>query len=474
MTNIIKEDFLWGGAIAANQCEGAYLDGGKGLSIVDILPSGKERWEALSNFDKTIKTNYTYYPSHEGIDFYHRYKDDIKLFKELGFKCLRTSISWSRIFPNGDEKEANEEGLKFYDNLFDELIANGIEPVVTINHFDTPLGLCKNYGGWRNRKLIEFYTNYCETIFKRYNNKVKYWITFNEINMILHIPLFAGISFKDKENKDQVKYQSAHYQLVASALATKIAKEINPKNKIGCMLAAGQVYPNTCHPNDILQSQIKNRENYLFIDVQAKGYYPSYVERIFKEKNISLEITEEDKKVLAENTVDYVAFSYYSSRLTSADPEVMKSIKNGNAFATLPNKYLKESQWGWTIDPVGLRITMNELYDRYNKPLFIVENGLGAVDKVEEDGSINDDYRIDYLRQHIVQMKEAIKDGVDLAGYTPWGCIDLISASTGQMSKRYGFIYVDRDDKGNGTLERSKKKSFEWYKEVISSNGEIL
>lgn len=474
MTNIIKEDFLWGGAIAANQCEGAYIDGGKGLSIVDILPSGKERWEALNDFDKTIETNYTYYPSHEGIDFYYRYKDDIKLFKELGFKCLRTSISWSRIFPNGDEKEANEEGLKFYDDLFDELIANGIEPVVTINHFDTPLNLCKNYGGWRNRKLIEFYVNYCETIFKRYNNKVKYWITFNEINMILHIPLFAGISFKDGENKDQVKYQSAHHQLVASALATKVAKEINPQNKIGCMLAAGQVYPNTCHPDDILQSQIKNRENYLFIDVQSKGYYPSYVQRIFKEKNISLEITEEDKKVLAENTVDYIAFSYYSSRLTSADSQVMKSIKNGNAFATLPNKYLKESEWGWTIDPVGLRITMNELYDRYNKPLFIVENGLGAVDKVEEDGSINDDYRIDYLRQHIVQMKEAIKDGVDLIGYTPWGCIDLISASTGQMSKRYGFIYVDKDDKGNGSLNRSKKKSFNWYKEVILSNGEVL
>lgn len=475
MKNIIPENFLWGGAIAANQCEGAYLEDGKGMSPVDILPGGALRKEALSDAKRAMDTDYGYYPSHVSIDFYHRYKEDIKLFKEMGFKCLRTSISWARIFPNGDDQAPNEEGLKFYDSLIDELIANGIEPVITINHFDTPLELTKKYGGWKNRKLIGFYLNYCKVIFNRYKGKVKYWMTFNEINMILHIPSFGGgLIFEEGENVNQIKYQGAHHQLVASALATKLGHEIDPENKIGCMLAAGPIYPYTCNPEDILEAQARNRDNYFFIDVQARGKYPAYANRMFEEMGFNIEITEEEKKILAENTVDYVAFSYYSSRLRSADPVVMSQKLTGNAFKSLPNPYLKQSEWGWTIDPVGLRITMNELYDRYQKPLFIVENGLGAVDKVEEDGSINDDYRIEYLRKHIEQMKEGIKDGVELIGYTPWGCIDLVSASTGEMSKRYGFIYVDKDDNGNGTLERRKKKSFDWYKKVISTNGENL
>ena len=475
MKNIIPENFLWGGAIAANQCEGAYLEDGKGMSPVDILPGGALRKEALADAKKAMEKDYGYYPSHVSIDFYHRYKEDIKLFKEMGFKCLRTSISWARIFPNGDDQAPNEEGLKFYDSLIDELIANDIEPVITINHFDTPLELTKKYGGWKNRKLIGFYLNYCKVIFNRYKGKVKYWMTFNEINMILHIPSFGGgLIFEEGENVNQIKYQGAHHQLVASALATKLGHEIDPENKIGCMLAAGQIYPYTCNPEDILEAQARNRDNYFFIDVQARGKYPSYANRMFEEMGFNIEITEEEKKILAENTVDYVAFSYYSSRLRSADPVVMSQKLTGNAFKSLPNPYLKQSEWGWTIDPVGLRITMNELYDRYQKPLFIVENGLGAVDKVEEDGSINDDYRIEYLRKHIEQMKEGIKDGVELIGYTPWGCIDLVSASTGEMSKRYGLIYVDKDDNGNGTLERTKKKSFDWYKKVISSNGENL
>ena len=472
MKNIIPENFLWGGAIAANQCEGAYLEDGKGMSPVDILPGGALRKEALADAKKAMEKEYGYYPSHVSIDFYHRYKGDIKLFKEMGFKCLRTSISWARIFPNGDDQAP---GLKFYDSLIDELIANDIEPVITINHFDTPLELTKKYGGWKNRKLIDFYLNYCNVIFNRYKGKVKYWMTFNEINMILHIPSFGGgLIFEEGENINQIKYQGAHHQLVASALATKLGHEIDPENKIGCMLAAGQIYPYTCNPEDILEAQARNRDNYFFIDVQARGKYPSYANRMFEEMGFNIEITEEEKKILAENTVDYVAFSYYSSRLRSADPVVMSQKLTGNAFKSLPNPYLKQSEWGWTIDPVGLRITMNELYDRYQKPLFIVENGLGAVDKVEEDGSINDDYRIEYLRKHIEQMKEGIKDGVELIGYTPWGCIDLVSASTGEMSKRYGFIYVDKDDNGNGTLERTKKKSFDWYKKVISTNGENL
>lgn len=475
MKNIIPNNFLWGGAIAANQCEGAYLEGGKGLSPVDILPCFPRRKEALADVKQAMVTDYGYYPSHISIDFYHRYKEDIKLFKEMGFNCLRTSICWARIFPNGDDLTPNEEGLKFYDDLIDELIKNGIEPIITINHFDTPLELTKKYGGWKNRKLIDFYVRYCEVLFKRYKGKVKYWMTFNEINMILHIPSFGGgLVFEDGENREQVMYQGAHYQLVASALATKIGHEIDSNNMIGCMLAAGTVYPNTCNPLDVLEVQKANRENYFFIDVQSKGKYPNYSQRLFDELGIKLDITEDDKKILLENTVDYIGFSYYSSRLRSADPEIMKNRKSGNAFVTLSNPYLKESEWGWTIDPVGLRITMNDLYDRYNKPLFIVENGLGAIDKVEADGSINDDYRIEYLKLHIEQMKEGIKDGVELLGYTPWGCIDLVSAGTGQMSKRYGFIYVDRDDEGNGTLERKKKKSFDWYKKVIESNGENL
>ncbi len=468
-----QRKFLWGGAIAANQCEGAYLADGKGESVIDVLPAGKKRFEAMADLKKTLEMDYGYYPSHEGIDFYHHYQEDIALFAEMGFRALRISISWPRIFPTGEDKEPNEKGLRFYDSLFTELKKYAIEPVVTINHFDTPLALVKKYGGWRDRKVIDAYLRYCQVIFERYRDDVTYWITINEINMVLHIPAMgAGLLLEKGENEEQVKYQAAHYQLLASAGAVKLGKEINPKFQFGCMLAAGQVYPNTCDPLDVLESQKRNREHYFFIDVQARGAYPSYSKRLFNENGINLDITEEDKKLLAENTVDYISFSYYSSRLTSADKELMKKATAGNAFATLKNPYLRESEWGWTIDPVGLRITMNELYDRYQKPLFIVENGLGAFDQMKEDGQVEDDYRIDYLQQHIDQMKEAIEDGVELLGYLAWGCIDLVSASTGEMSKRYGFIYVDREDDGSGSLKRYKKKSFDWYKKIINQNRE--
>ena len=473
--SVLPENFLWGGAVAANQCEGAYLEDGKGLSPVDLLPDAAHgRWEALDHPMKALETKYDFYPSHESIDFYHRYKEDIKLFAEMGFKCFRTSICWPRIFPNGDDMTPNEKGLEFYDNLFDECKKYGIEPVVTINHFDTPVELMKKYNGWKDRRCIDFYLRFCDVIFKRYKGKVKYWMTFNEINMILHIPFFGGgIDVTNEDNPLQIKYQAAHHQLVASAMATKLGHEIDPDNKIGCMLAAGQTYPYTCNPADIWKSIEKNREGYFFIDIQSRGYYPSYSRRFFEENNIKLELHDGDEKVLRENTVDYIAFSYYSSRLTSADPE-KNTETEGNVFSTIKNPYLQASEWGWQIDPLGLRITMNEIYDRYQKPLFIVENGLGAVDTAEADGSINDDYRIEYLREHIQEMKEAVLDGVELMGYTPWGCIDLISAGTGEMKKRYGFIYVDRDNDGNGTLERSRKKSFEWYKKVIASNGEDI
>lgn len=471
--SILRDDFLWGGAIAANQCEGAYLEDGKGLSIVDKLPGGDERKLPLFDPKHHIDDKFDFYPSHESIDFYHHYKEDIKLFAEMGFKVFRLSISWPRIFPKGIEDEPNEAGLKFYDDVFEELKKYDIEPLVTINHFDTPYYLVESIGGWRSRKMVDYYVKYSKVLFERYKEKVKYWLTHNEINMVLHIPLIGGgLIFEDNENKNQVMFQAAHHQLLASAMATKVAKEINPNIQIGCMLASGEVYPNTSHPNDVMAAIEKNREQYFFIDVQSRGYYPSYTKSMFKKLNVNLDISEEDKKVLKENTVDFISFSYYASRMISVDPEVNKSI-DGNAFATLKNPYLEVTEWGWLIDPAGLRITMNQIYDRYQKPLFIVENGLGAIDKLE-DGKINDDYRIEYHRSHFIEMMKAVQDGVELLGYTSWGCIDLVSNSTGQMSKRYGFIYVDRDDEGKGTNQRYKKKSFDWYKQVIESNGEKL
>ena len=351
----------------------------------------------------------------------------------------------------------------------------GIEPLVTIVHFDAPVACTKKFGSWKSREMIDCYVKYCRTLFTRYKGKVKYWLTFNEINMILHLPFMAaGILFEEGENEEESKYRAAHHELVASAMATKLAHEIDPENKIGCMLAAGQYYAYTCDPQDVFAAMQKDRESFFFIDVQSRGKYPEYAVKMFERKGYDIGITEEDKKVISENTVDFISFSYYSSRLTSATPEKYGST-SGNAFATLKNPYLQASEWGWQIDPMGLRITMNALYDRYQKPLFIVENGLGAVDTPDENGFVNDTYRIEYLREHIKAMEQAVnEDGVLLIGYTPWGCIDLVSASTGEMKKRYGFIYVDRDNEGNGTLKRSKKASFEWYKNVIASNGEIL
>lgn len=472
----LRKDFLWGGATAANQCEGGYREGGRGLANVDVAPHGKDRFPVLSGKMKMFECDDEhYYPSHEAIDMYNNYKEDIKLFAEMGFKCYRLSIAWTRIFPAGEETTPNEEGLKFYDNIFDECLKYGIEPLVTICHFDVPMHLVEKYGAWRDRKLVDLYVNYCEAIFKRYKDKVKYWLTFNEINMILHLPFIgAGLYIEDEYNEEQIKFQAAHHQLVASSLATKLAREINPEFKIGCMLAAGNTYSYTCNPEDVWKSMEKDRENYFFIDVQSRGEYPAYAIKELERKGINIEMESEDKQILKENTVDFISFSYYSSRLTSADPEISAQTE-GNVFATIKNPYLKASEWGWQIDPLGLRITMNSLYDRYQKPLFIVENGLGAIDTPDENGYVNDDYRIDYLRAHIKAMIDAVElDGVDLIGYTPWGCIDLVSASTGEMKKRYGFIYVDKDNNGNGSLKRSKKKSFNWYKKVIESNGKDL
>jgi len=467
------EGFLWGGATAANQCEGAYLAGGKGLTTVDLIPAGKERRSIMEGKIEELKIREDlYYPSHEAIDFYHNFKMDIALFAEMGFKTFRLSIAWSRIFPRGDELEPNEAGLKFYDEVFDELLKYGIEPLVTTCHFDVPVYLVEKYGSWKSREMITFYERYVRVIFNRYKNKVKYWMTFNEINMLLHLPFMgAGIVLNETENKAEVLYQAAHHQLVASALAVKACHEIIPGAQIGCMLAAGTTYPYTCNPQDIWKAMDRNRETYFFIDIQSRGEYPGYAKRFLKDQGINLVMEPGDKEILKKNPVDYIGFSYYSSRCISADEEVMKQQTGGNVFPTVKNPYLKASEWGWQIDPLGLRIICNELYDRYQKPLFIVENGLGAVDIPDELGKIDDDYRIDYLKEHFIAMSEAIEDGVELLGYTSWGCIDLVSASTGEMKKRYGYIYVDKDNEGNGTLRRTKKKSFEWYKKVIETNG---
>lgn len=471
-----RKDFLWGGATAANQCEGGYNEGQRGLANVDVIPTGADRRKVITGQRKMLAFEDGYfYPAKEAIDMYHHYKEDIALFGEMGFKTYRLSIGWTRIFPNGDEEQPNEEGLKFYEDLFKECHKYGIEPLVTITHFDCPIHLIKEYGGWRNRKMIDFYEKLVRVLFDRYKGLVKYWLTFNEINMILHAPfLGAGLVFEEGENQEQVKYQAAHHELVASALATKIAHEVDPENQVGCMLAAGSYYPYSCNPKDVWESVKGNRGNYFLIDVQSRGAYPPYALKELEHKGVVIEMEAGDSDILKGNTVDFISFSYYASRV-AADENSGVEKTAGNLFPTIKNPYLETSEWGWQIDPLGLRITMNDLFDRYQKPLFIVENGLGAVDEVMDDGTINDDYRISYLKAHLQAMKNAVEeDGVDLMGYTSWGCIDLVSAGTGEMKKRYGFIYVDRDNEGKGTLKRSRKKSFEWYKQVIASNGENL
>lgn len=473
-TKQFPKGFLWGGATAANQLEGAYDVDGRGLANVDLSPVGEARLEVITGQRKMFDFEDDYfYPAKESIDFYHRYKEDIALFAEMGFKTFRMSIAWSRIFPKGDETQPNEAGLAFYEDVFKECHKYGIEPLVTITHFDIPMHLVTEYGGWRNRKLVDFYANLVTVLFKRYKGLVKYWLTFNEINILLHAPFMgAGIVFEEGEDRNQVLYTAAHHELVASALATKIGHEIDPENKIGCMLAAGKFYPLSPRPEDVFAAMEKDRENYFFIDVQSHGEYPSYALKFFEREGISIPFEEGDKELLKENTVDFVSFSYYASRAAQAQKA---DQSEANLLASSENPYLEKTDWGWTIDPLGFRITLNDIYDRYRKPLFVVENGLGAVDEPDENGYVADDYRIDYLRQHIEAMRDAvIEDGVDLLGYTTWGPIDLVSAGTGEMKKRYGFIYVDRDNYGNGSLKRSKKKSFDWYKKVIASNGSDL
>lgn len=472
-------DFLLGGAIAANQCEGAYQEGGKGLSVADYLEKGT-LLSRKKDFELKFKED-LYYPRHDGIDFYHQYKNDIALFAEMGFKVLRTSIAWTRIYPNGDEKEPNEDGLQFYDDLFDEILSHNIKPLITLSHFEMPAYLVEHYHGWESEETICFFVKYAEIVLKRYQNKVKHWIAFNEINGNVNdikgnhpIAIHTGLSFREGDDRYQKVYQAIHNQFVACSKVVKLCHEIIPDGLMGGMIAHIPSYPRTCSPEDVFYNmQAEKKRGLFFLDVMTHGEYPYYFKKYCEKYQLKIEMKDEDLKIMKQYPIDYIAMSYYMTITVSAHPEDYPKSE-GNHFSGILNPYLKASQWGWEVDPLGLRYSLNMLYDRYNLPIFVVENGFGANDEFDESGNINDDYRIQYLNDHLIAVREALEDGVRVLGYCSWGPIDLISAGTGEMKKRYGFIYVDKNDQGKGTLKRFKKKSFYWYKKVIESMGESL
>ncbi len=477
---MFNEGFLWGGATAANQVEGGYQEGGKGLSCADMLSNGNKDHPRL--ITPLGSEEGLYYPNRVAADHYHHFKEDVQLMAEMGFKAYRMSIAWSRIYPTGEEETPNEEGLRFYDELFTELHNYGIEPVVTMSHYEMPINLVNKYQGWSDSRVIDLFVKYAKTLIEYYHDKVKYWLTFNEINcgclplgnyMSLGICNEGTRSFTNQVDIPAKRYQGLHHQMVASAKVVKMAHELDPSAKIGCMIALMPVYPLTSHPKDVLKFQKQWQDiNYYCGDVMVRGSYGPYAQRLWKELGIELNISEEDKIALKEGCVDYYAFSYYQTNCVTHEDN--HSMIGGNLLSGVANPYLKASEWGWQIDPDGLRYILNDLYGRYEIPLMVVENGLGAKDVLEDDGTIHDDYRISYLREHITALGQAIDDGVEVWGYTPWSAIDIVSASTGEMAKRYGFIYVDSDDYGNGSFNRYRKDSFYWYKKVIASNGEDL
>ena len=471
----MNKDFLWGGSVAAHKVEGAYNLNGKGLNLADMMSAGSAHSPRII----TRKIDrHCYYPNHEAIDFYHHYKEDIALFHEMGFKCFRTSISWARIYPEGDEETPNEEGLLFYDHLFDELLKNGILPVVTLSHFEMPFALCEKYGGWRNRQLITFFENFARTCFTRYHKKVKYWMTFNEINNQTNynsdgaVFTNSGIIFEEGEDRERTVYQASHYELVASAKAVEIAHQIDPQLQVGCMISMTPIYPYSCAPTDMLKSLGAAHNRFWYMDVQTRGVYPNYMTMYFQRKDYHLDITDEDLQSLKNGCVDYIGISYYMSFVVKGDHSPY--LDYNEDIDLCDNPYLSSKKWGRPIDPEGLRYALNRIEDLYHLPIFIVENGFGTTDAFE-DGKVHDTYRIDYLRKHIQAMKDAMEiDGVHVMGYMVWGCIDCVSFSTGEMNKRYGLIYVDKNNDGTGSLKRYRKDSFYWYKQVISSNGEDL
>lgn len=479
------EGFLWGGAVAANQVEGAWNVGGKGPSVADVATykpnvDVKAYKTHMSISSESIKKamedpDPTYYAKRRGIDFYHRYKEDLALFAEMGFKSFRLSIAWTRIFPTGEETEPNEEGIAFYVDVLKEMRRLNIEPIVTLSHYEMPLNLATKYNGWTDRICIEYFVRFCKVCFERFGPYVKYWLNFNEVDSIIRHPFITGGIIPDlcgEKGELACCYQGIHHQFVAAAMAAKMLHEMWPEAMMGCMLTKLMTYPRTCAPEDVLATQKKNLENMFYSDVMVFGEYPKLILRDLEKRGFEIKMEPGDLEIIKEGTVDYVSFSYYMSMTESVDPNAERTP--GNTVLGVKNPYLESSDWGWQVDPVGLHVSLIELYDRYKKPLFIVENGIGAKDKVEEDGSIHDPYRIEYFRRHFKEMEKAIDDGVELLGYTSWAPIDLVSASTNQMSKRYGFIYVDCDDMGNGTMNRSRKDSFYWYQKVIATNGKDM
>ena len=457
--------------------EGAWKEGGKGWCLADINRSQydippEERYNMeidTAYIKRAMEEDDKFYPKRRGIDFYHTYKEDIKLLAGTGMNSLRTSINWARIFPNGDDATPNEEGLKFYDDLIDTIIANGMEPLITVSHYEMPLNLALKYNGWASREVVDFFVKYCEVLFKRYKGKVHKWILVNQINLIVHESFnHLGIASDKVDNLLEAKYQGVHNEMVACAKATKIAHEIDPANEIGMMFCSNLTYPISHRPEDVYWNMRHNQMEYLYGDIMVRGYYPGYALRYYDEHNIHINFYPGDEEALKEGTVDFVSLSYYYSRLSGEEPYLHTEL------GQVPNPDIPASDWGWSIDPLGLRIALNEYWDRYQKPLYITENGFGAYDKVEADGSIHDPYRIDYLRKHVEQVVESVKDGVDVRGYYPWGPIDIISCSSSEIEKRYGFIYVDYDNQFNGTGKRSLKDSYYWYKKVTASNGEDL
>lgn len=471
------KDFMWGGAFAANQMEGAWQEDGKGLCLADINEfvdgvalDQKCNTEITTAFVRAaISSENRIFPKRRGIDFYHRYREDLALLGKdgLGLNTYRTSINWARIFPNGDEEQPNEAGLRFYDKLFDEVIKNGMTPMITMSHYEMPVHLALEYNGWCNKKLIDFFFRFGKTLLDRYHGKVKHWIIVNQINLIRHESFnHLGIPEDRVGNLEEAKMQGVVNEMISCAKITEYAHRHYPEAAIGMMMCGGPAYAATCDPEDVLAALKRNQMEFFYSDVLLRGNIPGYAYRYFSDNGFHIEISTEENDLL-KNTSDFMSFSYYYTRVYDA-----ACMRNGqDAYR---NEKLPANPWGWSVDPVGLRILLNEYYDRYQKPIYITENGIGLKDALSPDGKIHDPYRIDYYRQHIIQMREAIRDGVDLRGYYLWAPIDIVSCSSSEMSKRYGFVYVDLDDYGKGSGARIKKDSYEWLEKAIRSNGEAL
>ena len=481
-----SKNFLWGTSISAEQVEGGYDEGGKGLTQCDFAAAGSASDMRKVYFEKVDGTRGSmpqfsrlpdgakyklfddlHYPNHIASDFYHHWEEDLALFHEMGFTTFNTTVAWSRIYPRGLEGGVNQEGIAFYRRVFERAKEYGMDPVITLYKYDEPVYFEETYGGWENREMIDEFVGFATTCFKEFKQYINKWLTFNEINILLEFHTMGN----DSETL-QTRVVQLHNQMVASARCVKAAHAIDPNLKVGCMIAGYCVYPLTCDPADVMLAEQAFQNHFCYTtDTMMRGAYPTFAPSFWQKNHLHVDITEQDQRDLAEGKCDFIAFSYYMSKVVTTHENSLKAFGAGTK-SDVRNPYLKYSDWGWAIDPVGFRYFLHMLNDRYQKPIFDVENGLGAYDKIAADGHIHDDYRIHYLSAHIQPMKKAVEEGVRLFGYTTWGGLDLVSFTTGQMDKRYGMIYVDMNDKGEGDLHRVRKDSFYWYKKVIASNGE--